>query len=244
MQMLQQRFGDEWRQQLHNLRKSCESLYCFRSKIHDLTGNSELTDGDMDNISAFALRMEGAGLPRTSYLNLRRFFRHKLALDTEYLMHRRIEILSGVKPTFFHMCINNCLLYVGQFSEHSECPICGAPRYHTNGKPAAQFSYLPLIPRLQAWYECIPMIQRLKYRSEYSRTPGEMSDIFDGSHYRSLLDRLVVVNGEQQSHKYFSDPRDIALGGSTDGFQVCFVRSYFKINTHSFPGICCQACPR
>ena len=174
----------------------------------------------MDNISAFALRMEGAGLPRFTYLNLRKFFRHKLALDTEYLMHRRIKILSGVKPTFYDMCNTNCLLFIGPFSQHTHCAVCGEPRYYDNGKPIARFSYLPIISRLQAWYECIPMVERLKYRSEYTQTPGEISDVFDGTRYKSLCDDLVVVNGQQLPHKYFSDSRDIALGGSTDGFQV------------------------
>jgi hypothetical protein len=64
------------------------------------------------------------------------------------------------------------------------------------------------------------MIDHLKYRSRHTHMPGEYHDVFDGSHYRGLLDTHVEVQGETLGHKYFSDPRDIALGGSTDGFQV------------------------
>jgi hypothetical protein len=54
-------------------------------------GEHELTDDDMDHISAFALRMEGSGLPRSTYNNLRRFFRHKLNMDTEYRVVGRVR---------------------------------------------------------------------------------------------------------------------------------------------------------
>jgi hypothetical protein len=45
-----------------------------------------------------------------------------------------------------------------------------------------------------------------------------MKDIFDGSHYQSLLDQLVSINGKEQQHRFFQDLRDIALGLSTNGY--------------------------
>jgi hypothetical protein len=183
-------------------------------------GGSVLTDTDIDNISAFALRMEGLGLSRTSYLNLRKFFQHKLDLDTEYLMYRRMEILSGIKPALFDMCSNSCCLFAGPFADHTQCTFCGAPRFLDNGKPLAQFSYLPIIPRIQAWFNSLPMINHLNHHNEHVHIPGEISDIFDGSNYQTMLDSDVVVDGVRLLHKLFSDHRDIPLRGSTDGFQV------------------------
>ena len=46
---------------------------------------------------------------------------------------------------------------------------------------------------------------------------GHKTNIFDGTHYRGLLKREVMVNGHQLGHKYFEDPRDLALGFRTDG---------------------------
>src|SRR3977135_179932 len=131
--------------------------------------------------------MEGSGLPHSTYLNMRRFFRHKLKLNTEYLMYRRIKILSGVKPKFYDTCPRSCCLFVGRFEAHTICPYCDAPRCHPNGKPVARFSYLPIIPRVQAWFKSLSMITRLKYRSGFHHTPGHYSDVFDGSNYQTLL---------------------------------------------------------
>jgi len=44
-----------------------------------------------------------------------------------------------------------------------------------------------------------------------------MKDVFDGSHYQSLLN-TIVPGEEDNPFFYFSDERDIALGLSTDGF--------------------------
>ncbi|KAF8470532.1 hypothetical protein JB92DRAFT_2535827, partial [Gautieria morchelliformis] len=183
-------------------------------------GDNELTDEDLDNISVFALQLEGSGLSTSTYNNLRRFFRHKLKLDTEYLVYRRMEILSGVTPWFYDMCNKSCCLYVKRHAALTHCPHCKTLRYHTNGKPIARWSYLPLIPRIKAWYESLPMIKKLQYRSRRVTVPGEISDVFDGTVYRDLLKRLVIVDGgvSKLRHTYFTDGRDIALGASTDSF--------------------------
>jgi hypothetical protein len=53
---------------------------------------------------------------------------------------------------------------------------------------------------------------------ELQHDPNRMKDIFDSSHYQSLLDQLVSINGKEQQHRFFQDLRDIALGLSTDGY--------------------------
>lgn len=58
-----------------------------------------------------------------------------------------------------------------------------------------------------------------RYRAfEHQHTLGRITDVFDSYIYRRLLGKNVVINGKSAPHKYFSDPRDIALGFSTDGF--------------------------
>ena len=46
--------------------------------------------------------------------------------------------------------------------------------------------------------------------------PGVVKDVFDGSHYQSLLNTTVPSDGANPFF-YFSDEHDIALGLSTDG---------------------------
>ena len=67
------------------------------------------------------------------------------------------------------------------------------------------------------------MIEWLKYCTHHTLVPGEISDVFDGMLYKNLLNKYVVVKGITLDHKYFSDRRDIAFGGSTDGFQVIHI---------------------
>lgn len=131
-----------------------------------------------------------------------------------------MEVLSGIKPLLFDMCRDSCCLFAGPFASKSECPSCGALRFLDNGKPFMQFSYLPITPRIQAWFQSQPMIERLMYRSTHVHTPGQISDIFDGTNYQGMLGSDILLDGERLPHQFFSDPRDIALGVSTDGFQV------------------------
>jgi hypothetical protein len=61
----------------------------------------------------------------------------------------------------------------------------------------------------------------LQYRADghaKTRRPKTTMDIFDGRHYRSLLEERVVVGDWTYPHNYFSDHHDIALGFATDGF--------------------------
>jgi hypothetical protein len=60
----------------------------------------------------------------------------------------------------------------------------------------------------------------MQYRGrDHKHIPGKTTDVFDGSHYRSLRGRHVQLNGTKFPHKYFEDHRDIALGLSADGFS-------------------------
>ena len=58
----------------------------------------------------------------------------------------------------------------------------------------------------------------MKYRASYQADPSHVGDVFDGTHYRSLLTQNITVADETLPFWFFSDPRDIALGLSTDGF--------------------------
>jgi len=78
--------------------------------------------------------------------------------------------------------------------------------------------------------------EKMRYRAEFVHEPGVTKDVFDGSHYQSLLDSTVPA-GAAHPLFYFSDERDIALGLSTDGFapfrkrkQMCWPIILFNYN--------------
>lgn len=60
--------------------------------------------------------------------------------------------------------------------------------------------------------------EQMRYQADFEHHDGMVTDVFDGSHYRSLLSQIVPASNDRPFY-YFSDPRDIALGLSTDGFS-------------------------
>ncbi|KAG8725154.1 hypothetical protein FRC09_007143 [Ceratobasidium sp. 395] len=63
------------------------------------------------------------------------------------------------------------------------------------------------------------MAQEMGYRARFIVSPdGVIQDIFDGAHYQHLRARRVWTAHASYDHTYFSQPTDIALGLSTDGF--------------------------
>lgn len=69
----------------------------------------------------------------------------------------------------------------------------------------------------------------MRYRANYhdkTYKPGTIQDIFDGELYQSLLNSFVTVADKQLPFYHFSDPRDIALGLSTDGVAIFRKRSH------------------
>ncbi|QRW06862.1 Transposase family Tnp2 protein [Ceratobasidium sp. AG-Ba] len=127
---------------------------------------------------------------------------------------------------------NVCIAYTGDFAICDECPYCLEPRTF-GGR-----SNIPLI-RLINMYRDPKTAHALGYRARYHSAPGNFADIFDGAHYKQLLDRQVVVGRDRLDHQYFSFDTDIALGISTDGFgpfksrkQSCWLLLVFNYNLH------------
>lgn len=74
------------------------------------------------------------------------------------------------------------------------------------------------------------------YRHEYMTTSSTsnvasdnttgMADIWDGKVYKELTERYIHIDGKALSTKYFSNPHDLALGLTTDGFAPWRKRKY------------------
>ena len=92
-------------------------------------------------------------------------------------------------------------------------------------------TFFPLLDRLKLQYNDPKRSSDLRYRHRYVNDDeyekGGLGDIFDGNLYKEIID-----DGE-----YFNDERDIALIGSTDGYQIfkqrtddCWVVMFINAN--------------
>ncbi|EIM82940.1 uncharacterized protein STEHIDRAFT_44898, partial [Stereum hirsutum FP-91666 SS1] len=180
----------------------------------------ELTESDIDDIRAFALKYFGE-MPRRLFQQMRNIFHHKMDINSEYVILHRIAILSQIEPKWYDCCSNSCLCFVGEWAKLTTCPYCQSPRYDASQRPASQFCYIPIIPRLQALFSRPHMADLMLYRDRFEPTPnGGTRDYFDGDGYSKLRDAYVVIDGIEQPYKYFNQPTDIAFCVSGDGFRL------------------------
>jgi Transposase family tnp2 len=77
----------------------------------------------------------------------------------------------------------------------------------------------------------------MRYRGDFVSEENIVKDIFDGENYKHLREDYVTIGEVPQTHKFFSDNRDIALGLSLDGFcpfkrrnQTCWPLILFNYN--------------
>lgn len=120
------------------------------------------------------------------------------------------------------------MCFTGQHHNLTKCLVCDEPRFNSKGLPRRHFTYIPLVPRLKAAAESHALAKVMQYRAHYEHKAGVFGDVFDGENYRRLQDSPIAVHGEALKSsggkplgtKYFEDPRDVALGLSTDGFTV------------------------
>lgn len=142
-------------------------------------------------------------------------------LGTLKAVQRRIASLSGFRTTRYDCCVNSCVCFTGPYENLDTCPNpkCGEARRNQQGCPRKQFEYLPLIPRLKALAASTTYSTAMRYRAhDHAPEPGVTKDIFDGTHYRNLKGKQVHIDDKPIPAWFFNDPRDIALGLSTDGF--------------------------
>ena len=63
-----------------------------------------------------------------------------------------------------------------------------------------------------------PFARKMQYRASHQHDQTKVTDIFDGTHYSLLQESFVTVDGEELLNCFFSDPCNIAVGLSTNGF--------------------------
>lgn len=157
-------------------------------------------------------------MPRRTFRQLQYTF-NELQLDSEWKAIRRFAMLTEVEPVLYDCCINSCMCYTGKFHHDKSCRFCGAPR-DLGGKAQRQFSYIPIIPRLQGYFQSLSKIKALDYRNRYTHNPTTINDVFDGMHYQNLLKTKVRIDGHEQDYCYFNGPFDIAFSFCCDGYLL------------------------
>ena len=138
-------------------------------------------------------------------------------------MQLHVQALSHFEPMKFTCCINSCICYTGPYANLEECLKCRTSCLNESGRARRMFTYIPLIPHLHVLMSNRTYATHLQYRAnEHPKTcrPGMTTDIFDGLHYHSLLEKHAVVGDQTYPYNYFSNHCDIALGFATNGFAL------------------------
>ena len=162
------------------------------------------------------------GTTREAYDALRTAFPELEDISSIYVAQRTAAELSGLYPKYVDCCVNSCCCYAGKYEGLDRCPFpeCNESRRDEGGRPRKRFQYLPIIPRLIALFLDKTTAAKMEYRHRCheTRDAESVTDVFDGALYQELCGQQVTANGKTFPHRYFSDPRDIALGLSLDGF--------------------------
>ena len=191
----------------------------FQIKLH--TALDDLGMDDIDLLRLFSLKInDPSGVTDHLMAQIAEF--SKCDLGSLHRMKKRLEELSELFTESYHCCSKSCVAFTGPYAKLKACPRCRQPRYRRNGEPRKIYRYIPLIPQLVAFFLNRELNERMRYRSDEHpkvrvEKDGRMTDVFDGAHYRRLLETEVTVDGHGLGHTYFSDHRDIALGLGTDG---------------------------
>ena len=144
-----------------------------------------------------------SNMPNTAFNQMRYAFQHKMEIVSLYRITHKLAAISGVMPKYFDCCVKSCVMFGRKYKDHTECPVCGEPRYVNNDstRPRRVFCYIPLIPRLQKLFANAQVSKELLYRHHYQRdASGDICDVFDGEHYARLCKTRVTVDGKELPH--------------------------------------------
>ena len=156
----------------------------------------------------------------------------KTEKTTLYLAKGKLNELVDIKLNYIDMCKDSCCAFTGIYVNDLTCRLCGLGRYTTSDnsnkapKPQKSAIYIPLLDRFRIQYANSERAVKLRYRSQREECDDGYSDIFDGNLYKELVEE-----------GFFTDERDIALIGSTDGYQIfrqktddCWVVMFINAN--------------
>ncbi|KAG8929626.1 hypothetical protein FRC01_004015 [Tulasnella sp. 417] len=188
-------------------------------EVYHQTQANSLSISDMDNICGFALHHESC-MSRRVYRMMGKAFDHRMKLEqSDYLLYRRMDNLSGIQMERYDMCQSSC------------CAFTRPDLVNLTENPNQVYRVVPITPRLRTAWANKEMAEELMYRAFFSDEPGSIKDIVNSGHYCSLLMKQVAVDGEILPHHYFDQPTDIALGHAMDRVSLFKSRNHHSTCT-------------
>ena len=124
-----------------------------------------------------------------------------------------------------HACINDCILYRGEYDNLNACPICGASRYKIRRDdpgdvegdpspkkrvPAKVMWYAPIVPRLKRLFRNKEHAKLLRWHKEDRKKDEMVRHPPDGSQCRKI---------DREFPTFAAEARNLRFGLSTDGFN-------------------------
>jgi hypothetical protein len=207
---------DEQWEEIQRLLIECRE-FClpFVALADSYTEDEGLSAEDLDDIKGLAYNLKHSH-SRAALEDLAIMMK----LRSPYIMKKKLQHLSGLEEERYDCCIDSCMLFAGPFADLDACKICSEPRRDNRGKPRNVFRYLPIIPRLQAFFQSERIIDMLRYRQELGPYEGTLRDVFDGEHFRDILGKTVSIDGVDYEHKIGDSEWDIFLGFTFDGVSL------------------------
>lgn len=116
----------------------------------------------------------------TSYEELRTLLaKHHIDVKSLNSTRQHLRELLGIPVRKYDSCVRNCLAFTGSNQLRRRCPHCAEPRFHEtvdNAEelfpnihfcqlltPRAQYSYIPIIPRLKLLYANKSYSEKMRY---------------------------------------------------------------------------------
>ncbi|XP_039117808.1 uncharacterized protein LOC120253541 [Dioscorea cayenensis subsp. rotundata] len=201
----------------------------FYKLLEDM--NEKLYDGSKHSRLYFCIRlfhlkcmcgMTGKGL---DYLIefLKEFFPAATIPTNSHESKKVIKDL-GLGYEKIHACPNDCMLYCADREAQEACHVCGSSRWLSTDssqsidddievvrkRPAKVLRYFPLIPRLQRIFMSSRTANDMTWHADGRRNDGRLRHPADAEAWKAFDARFP---------DFASDPRNIRLGLSSDGFN-------------------------
>ncbi|XP_044974271.1 uncharacterized protein LOC123442328, partial [Hordeum vulgare subsp. vulgare] len=170
-----------------------------------------------------------AGVADSAFENLLKMLKNMFPKNNELPAStyeaKKVVCPLGLEVLKIHACINDCILYRGEYENLNECPVCTALRYKIRGDdpgddvegekprkrvPAKVMWYAPIIPRLKRLFRNKEHAKLLRWHKEDRKSDGELRHTADGTQWRKI---------NREFKDFAADARNIRFGLSTDGMN-------------------------
>ena len=110
----------------------------------------------------------------------------------------------------YHCCINDCIVYRGEYKSLTQCPQCREPRYQSGKVPRKRFKYLPIGPRIRRYFSSAQTSQLLQSHHTVASESHGIHDIHHTETWTNWYSSQGIFRG---------DKRGLALAICADGMN-------------------------